>query len=276
MRKYQGGGSRLGNGLYLMMEEYMELADRYLPGMLEGLYIHGSAALGAYLPGKSDIDFIAVTKGILEQEEAGRLQKVHKDFATRHQYPELDGCYLVWDDLGSLSKELRYVYNGGELAEGVPFNPVMWRILKDQGIGLRGPDISDLSFPVREEDLAEYIRENSQSYWRKRTEAMKADPKRIMALPAEMIYEELEWSILGLLRQFYTIRENGITSKAGAGKYGLKHMPDKWHSVIELALLVRKGDTPPAAPEQDVITDALQLMDHLSSSILKEKKGLPS
>lgn len=44
----------MGNGFYLMMEEYMELADRYLPGRLEGLYIHGSAALGAYLPGKSN------------------------------------------------------------------------------------------------------------------------------------------------------------------------------------------------------------------------------
>ncbi|WP_336990240.1 aminoglycoside adenylyltransferase domain-containing protein [Bacillus infantis] len=266
----------MGNGFYLMMEEYMELADRYLPGRLEGLYIHGSAALGAYLPGKSDIDFIAVTKGVLSQEEADRLIRVHGELAVKHQSPELDGCYIIWDDLGSLAAESRYIYNGGEFKEGAPFNPVMWRILKDHGVRLRGPDISDLSIPVREEDLAEYIRENSQSYWRKRTEAMKADPKRIMALPAEMIYEELEWSILGLLRQFYTIRENGITSKAGAGKYGLMNMPDKWHSVIELALLVRKGNTPPEAPELDMITDALQLMDHLSSSILKEKKGLPS
>jgi Domain of unknown function (DUF4111)/Nucleotidyltransferase domain len=264
------------SGIYLIMAEYMELADRYLPGRLEGLYIHGSAALGAFEPGKSDIDFAAVTKEVLTQEEAGRLQKVHKELASRHHYPELDGCYLVWDDFGSLSKDLRYVYNGGELAEGAPFNPVMWRILKDHAIRLRGPEISDLFIPIQEDDLAEYIIENSQSYWRKRTEAMKADPDGILALPSEKIYEELEWSILGLLRQFYTLRENNIISKSGAGEYGLIHMPDKWHPVIELALLVRKGNMPAAAPEKDVIMDALQLMDSLSSSILKEKKGLPS
>jgi hypothetical protein len=259
-----------------MMEEYMELADLYLPGGLEGLYIHGSAALGAFEPGKSDIDFIAVTKGALNQEEAGRLIRVHEELACKHPFPELDGCYVLWGDLGSLAGESRYTYNGGELKEGIPFNPVMWRILKDHGIRLRGPAISDLSIPIQERDLAAYIIENSQSYWQKRTEAMKADLEGLIGLQGEMIYEELEWSILGLLRQFYTIRENGIISKSGAGEYGLMHIPDKWHAVIELALLVRKGNMPAAAPEKDLIMDALQLMDHLSSSIIKEKKGLPS
>jgi hypothetical protein len=264
------------NGFDQIMKKYMELMDRYLPNMLEGLYIHGSAALGAFEQDKSDIDFVAVTKRLPNHEEAERLVRVHKELASMHRVPELDGCYLVWIDIGRLSGEPRYIYNGGELAEGMPFNPVLWRIIKDHGIRIRGPEIAGLSISIREGDLAGYMIENSQSYWRKRMEAMKADFDQLMGLPAERIYVELEWSILGLLRQYYTIRENRIISKKGAGEYGLIHIPNKWHRVVELALLVRKGKLPAAAPEKDVLIEALQLMEYLASAILEEKKGLPS
>lgn len=40
---------------------YLEVADRLEPGLVEGLYLQGSIALGDYRPGVSDIDFVAVT-----------------------------------------------------------------------------------------------------------------------------------------------------------------------------------------------------------------------
>ena len=44
------------------VQRYLRLADRLLPGMITGFYVTGSVALGAYRPGRSDIDFVAVLK----------------------------------------------------------------------------------------------------------------------------------------------------------------------------------------------------------------------
>jgi hypothetical protein len=39
---------------------FLESAGRRAPGLIEGLYLHGSLGFGEYFPGASDIDFVAV------------------------------------------------------------------------------------------------------------------------------------------------------------------------------------------------------------------------
>ena len=50
----------------------------------------------------------------------------------------------------------------------------------------------------------------------------------------------VQWTVLGVLRQFYTFKENDITSKAGAGEYALTHLPARWHRLIQEALNIRE------------------------------------
>ena len=56
---------------------YLRLADRLLPGRIAAFYVVGSAALGAYRAGRSDIDFVAVLDRPLTPAEIGRLRIVH-------------------------------------------------------------------------------------------------------------------------------------------------------------------------------------------------------
>jgi hypothetical protein len=51
----------------------------------------------------------------------------------------------------------------------------------------------------------------------------------------------VQWTVLGILRQFYTFRERAITSKTGAGLYGLAHTPRQWQRLIQEALDIRAG-----------------------------------
>jgi hypothetical protein len=51
----------------------------------------------------------------------------------------------------------------------------------------------------------------------------------------------IQWAVLGVLRQFYTFRERAITSKVGAGMYGLLHTPQQWHRLIQEAIDFREG-----------------------------------
>lgn len=48
-------------------------------------------------------------------------------------------------------------------------------------------------------------------------------------------------TVLGLLRQFYTIQENGVVSKSKAGEYGIDHLEEKWHDIIRKAVNIRSG-----------------------------------
>ncbi|MBT2682315.1 DUF4111 domain-containing protein [Bacillus sp. ISL-37] len=65
--------------------------------------------------------------------------------------------------------------------------------------------------------------------------------EHLVKLPTDEIDIEIEWTILGLLRQFYTIKEYDIVSKLAAGEYGLEHLPGEWHNIIKEAMNIRKG-----------------------------------
>ena len=62
-----------------------------------------------------------------------------------------------------------------------------------------------------------------------------------LRLSSEDILEEIEWTVLGLLRQYYTLMEGEITSKTAAGVYGLNHFPKEYHRIIKEAVNSRMG-----------------------------------
>ena len=61
------------------MSRYLEQVDHALPDRVEGFYLVGSAALQAFQPGRSDIDFVAVTTGRLDESELHRLRRAQRN-----------------------------------------------------------------------------------------------------------------------------------------------------------------------------------------------------
>jgi hypothetical protein len=50
----------------------------------------------------------------------------------------------------------------------------------------------------------------------------------------------VEWCTLGMLRQYYSIKEYDVISKVAAGEYGLKLLPDRWHGLIREAIAIKR------------------------------------
>ncbi len=227
----------------------MNLMNEHLPGTLEGLYVHGSIALDAYVDGSSDIDFITVTSRPLTTDDSEALLKVHHTLELTYEKPEMDGVYIQWKDMGKLYREKSDLneayafYNDGELQFGhyFNFNPVTWWTLKNGGISIVGQDPASFDYGVTEQDLYSYVLTNMNTYWANRLQTVENTADSIVALSSEQIDEEVEWTVLGLLRQFYTLREKGIISKLDAGKYGLEVVPAEWHPIITEAINIRKG-----------------------------------
>ena len=56
------------------MSGYARLVDEKLPERIRGLYLTGSLALDDYRPGRSDIDFVAVSDTALEPSAPTRVR----------------------------------------------------------------------------------------------------------------------------------------------------------------------------------------------------------
>lgn len=60
------------------LDAFIARLDRALPGRVEGFYLVGSAAFGAFRPGRSDLDFVAVMPGGPQPGDVDALRRVHR------------------------------------------------------------------------------------------------------------------------------------------------------------------------------------------------------
>ncbi|GAM12248.1 aminoglycoside adenylyltransferase domain-containing protein [Mesobacillus selenatarsenatis] len=226
-----------------VLKDYINLFNEHLPDTIEGLYIHGSIALNAYVDDSSDIDFITLTNRRLTEEDSEALSYIHTIIANKYEKPEMDGVYAVREDSGKLNNAGKHpFYNNGELLFGdyFNFNPITWWILKSKGIKVFGPELQDFRIDIHPQELSSYVLGNMNTYWANRTQMAETSIEHLVKLPTDEIDFEIEWTVLGLLRQFYTIKEYDIVSKLDAGEYGLSHLPVEWHDIIKEAINIRK------------------------------------
>lgn len=226
-----------------VMNDYISLINERFPNLLEGVYIQGSIALNAYVEGSSDIDFVTVMSRRILEDDIDVLSEIHREIANTYNSIEMDGVYIVWGDLGKLAiHENSYpVYNSGEIRIELYINPITWWILKTKGICIVGPECTLFTYETSPLDLITYVKSNMNSYWANRTTSLEGAFGEINKYSLEEIDTTIEWSVLGLLRQYYTLKEQDIISKVDAGEYGLKHVPTEWHPIVKKAISIRKG-----------------------------------
>ncbi|WP_404430654.1 aminoglycoside adenylyltransferase domain-containing protein [Sutcliffiella horikoshii] len=229
---------RIPESVQKVLALYIDKCNKELPGLLEGMYLHGSIAIDSYLEGQSDIDFVAVTSRKLTNKDATILKEIHLNLAETCKKPQLDGIYVQMSNLAAEG----YFYNEGNFGKAMHDIPVTWWLLKNKGVTILGPTASELPLDVTTEDLTAYVRKNMNEYWATRTSAMEQKKEHLMTYPVEHIETEMEWTVLGLLRQFYTLEEEDIISKLAAGEYGLRELETKWHRLIQEAINIRQGN----------------------------------
>ncbi len=221
-----------------LLDEYRSALERELPGLVVGLYLHGSIALSAFRERSSDIDAAAVITRRCTPDDIEGLAAIHQRINQQHPRPFLEVIYLQPSDLGKDEAEIEpfpYAHDGGFVPSGhFEINAITWWVLKNWGITLMGTPAADLNFSVDWGKLIANMRVNLNDYWGSYTR----DPRYIAMLFSDY---GIQWAVTGVLRQYYSFREGGITSKDGAGIYALEHVPDQWHRLIQEALNLRSG-----------------------------------
>lgn len=218
---------------------YLEVADRYATGLVEGLYLHGSVALRDYRPGVSDIDFVAVT-GWVPDAEAVRLIHAELRRSCRRR-PFFDGLYVGWHDL---RQDPRQAADGPAVHEW-RVDPrsrserhlVTWHVLRQGGVAVRGPAGADLDVHTDWQALAEATRRNLDEYWRP---WLDRSGRGVVGLSSWAV----SWGALGATRLRHSIAAGQVTSKTAAAAYALDTYDERWHRIVQEALRIRVGGAP--------------------------------
>ena len=220
---------------------YLEIMDSTAPGLVEGLYVVGSYALDDWQPERSDIDIVAIVAEPATDDDFGMLRAAHAILNERQPQPHIDGPYLAWADLiaapatglhrpWTLDGEL---HHDGECFE---INPVTWYTLATYGVTVRGPDVGKLNVWHEVEERVRFVIDNLSTYWSQLADSVVEaceDSSRSFNLAS------FEWCALGALRLHFTAFTGDVTSKRGAGEYGIVVTPDYMHDVLRAALDAR-------------------------------------
>lgn len=217
--------------------------DERAPGLVEGLYLHGSLALtGEFFPG-SDVDFVAVLPARPGEAELAALAGAHAAVLAAWPHPLFEGIHLVRADLAGppdACPDLPFIHEGRFGRAGrFEINPVTWHELAGHAITVRGPGLAGADVWADDRVLWEFSHANLGSYWARVADLLVAMPERA-GLP-----EVAAWCVLGISRLHHLLATGSMTSKSGAGRYALTAFGPRWHPIIGEALRVRER---PAAP----------------------------
>lgn len=224
---------KIPHAIQPVLDAYVAAVNQALPGLMTAFYLHGSIALDAFNPRFSDIDFITLVSRRCTGGDIERLRQIHHDLLRQFPRGEFSGSYLQASDLGKFEDTIAPYpfYNDNKLhPKGYhDLNAVTWWVLKTRGIALVGSQPQTLNYTVDWDVLIVNMRHNLNTYWARHTR----EPGRIAWLLTDY---GIQWTVLGVLRQFYTFREHDIISKTDAGEYALAHVPERWHRLIQEAI----------------------------------------
>jgi hypothetical protein len=225
-----------------LTRDYLDRVDGALPGYVRGLYVVGSAALGAWQPGASDVDTVILTSRPAGADDLAALADLHAGMPAS---PHFDGVYLEPALARSWPADrpvVPFVVNGAFTTDQPcgELTPVVWLTLQRYGIAVRGPRVAELGVRVDPEELRRYNLDNLRDYW----QATIADlPAAVADLAPgdEADAGSVAWLVLGPARLHHTLAHGDIISKARAGTYLAELFPE-YAGLADRAVRWRAGE----------------------------------
>ncbi|GEP37177.1 hypothetical protein NPS01_08400 [Nocardioides psychrotolerans] len=207
------------------------------PGLVTGLYLRGGTGFGEWVPGQSDVDFVATLAHRPDAGEVHRLRVAHEQVAAAHPDVAFDGPHVLAADLASDARgcpDVPTVLGRLFEPEGVVHDGVVaWHELAWHGVRIAGPSLGELGVWTSAQALRDFTRANLDTYWRDNAEALAA-------MPAEGASEgACCWCVLGVTRLHHLLVTGEMTTKSGAGRWGLTVYPERFHRVLREALGIR-------------------------------------
>ena len=209
-------------------------------GFIIGMYVTGSIPLNDFHPNKSDIDFVILCNELPSATFRSELEQLHKKIDRNFNTTRLNGCYITHSGLNvhNAATTKTLYYREGRMKESIfEMVPITLYELKTTAITLRGIPAEKLPVVVETNDVNKFLFKNINAYWK--NWITKNSFFTIHQLQIIFFPRLTEWVVLGIARQFYTLKTGKITSKTKAGLYCLEHLPPEYHLIIQEAVKIR-------------------------------------
>jgi hypothetical protein len=131
----------LSDELQTALFGYLARLDDHLSGVVTGLYVVGSAALGDFQDRTSNLDLVVTADRPWAPDELRTAVAAHPGLGRGRGRPACV-AYVTTDDLGADPRGLdRPVFEGSApVAADRLINPFTWQLLGSGAVDLRGPD----------------------------------------------------------------------------------------------------------------------------------------
>lgn len=221
---------------------------------LVGLYLYGSLVSGDFDPKRSDIDFVAVTKGDLPDGLITALETMHQRIWTGglKWAAKLEGSYIPKNALWRYSPTdgPRPTINEGKfyLARHGYDWIIQRHIVREHGVVLAGPPPVTLIAPVTPDDLRRAVRGLLADWW---AYLVKEHSERFSS------WEYQAYAVLTMCRTLYTLQHGAMASKPVSARWALTDLDPRWKTLVEQAL-----DLPPDA-QNDRFDDVLEFVRYI-------------
>lgn len=243
-----------------LLLQFTDMSRELFENNLAGVYLHGSAAMGCFNPQKSDLDLILVVKedipdavkmefmkNVVKYNEAApakgiELSIVKRKFCNPFVYPtpyelHFSMSHLKW--FRENPKEYIEKMRGTDRDLAAHFT-----IINTYGVVVWGEEISRVFGKVPREDYIDSIQcdiENAR--------------EEILTNPV--------YIVLNLCRVLAYLREGLICSKKAGGEWGIRTLPEEFHTLIRDALRCYMTEGRMAASSEETVHFADYMMSQM-------------
>lgn len=216
--------------------------DADAPGLVLSAHVIGSASLGDYQPGTSDLDMVVELSRTPTADDLFTLANAHGAGI------DIDALYLTEGELAKPWREAGMAWwaREGELRDVQPsFHPdaVTWLQLATNAVTVRGERPAT---PADVPAARESCRHTLDSYWR---------PLLRQAAELTQTTPVLLWTGLGMPRVWHTARTGEIVSKTRGAELAGQNWPDLAESLHELAVIRSDRSLPVTAAHASAVQE---------------------
>jgi streptomycin 3"-adenylyltransferase len=226
---------------------------------LLGIYLYGSISYNAFDVKKSDVDIIAVIRRPFTDKEFKKLQQFYKTRLDKKWLKRLEMDYTPYSTLNNFPAVLKKEFQATHFAHNklqrkAPSdggNPINWLNIRQLGITLFGPPpqtfVPKITGEIIFASQHRAFREMKSLY----SKWMKRD-----------IWHQT-YMVVMMCRIACALREKRILSKRSAAQWGLKNLPAKFLSLMEIT--IRRTKNSKGKLSSKISSDLPSLMDYVES-----------
>lgn len=232
-----------------MTEAFVAMQQESLPGLVERVYVTGSALTSDFVVPESDLDLVFECSRQLSADDIAVLNDLHARTSSK---PYVDGVYLTSaqvkagpDSIESAPQATNAVLAPAQAQGQLNWVTWLWMLASPVGIvkgdgtlswrGHAGFDRAEIT-----RRAGEYSRANLHGYWGPSADQMQTwvDAQQPgTTVPAESVV----WMVLGATRLLVTINEGRVVSKAESGRYVTMLWPE-YTDLVDRCLRSRAGE----------------------------------